>query len=230
MGAGASVESLSPEDLGKGVASLGNAYASYNKAVVDEGISGKVLFKSVQEDENLFRAFVKENLGVEKPLHQTVMYTRYVELVVGGEGDKVEASSDSPLDALVALAKTIVVKDIKVNDADVHHSFLSYRQKTEKTFSTILFSGVKALAVDEEFGYPDCKPKQFLDTKSLRDGEDWEAGFVRGLLSSLMMVPLVSWHEGNEGSVAQMVSFSDVNDYQDNVLLEWELALALLEW
>jgi len=229
MGAGASVESLSPEDLGKGVASLGKAYEAYNQAVVDEGISGDVLVKSVHEDENLFRAFVAENLGVQKPLHQTVMYTRYVKLLVAGEGD-IEASSDSPLDALVALAKTIVVKDIKVNDADVHHSFISYRQKTEKTFSTMLFSGVKALAVDEEFGYPDCKPKLFLDTKSLRDGEDWEAGFVRGLLSSLMMVPLVSWHEGNEGSVAQMVAFSDVNDYQDNVLLEWELALALLEW
>ena len=86
------------------------------------------------------------------------------------------------------------------------------------------------MAVDEEFAYPDCKPKLFLDTKSLRDGEDWEVGFVRGLLSSLMMVPLVSWHEGDEGSVAQMVAFSEVNDYQDNVLLEWELALALLEW
>ena len=45
-----------------------------------------------------------------------------------------------------------------------------------------------------------------------------------------MMVPLVSWHEGDNGSVAQMIGFSEANDYQDNVLLEWELALALREW
>ena len=98
MGAGASVESLSPEDLGKGVASLGKAYEAYNQSVVDEGISGEVLFKSVHEDENLFRAFVTENLGVQKPLHQMAMYTRYVKLLVAGEGDK-EVSA-SPLEDL----------------------------------------------------------------------------------------------------------------------------------
>ena len=132
MGAGASVESLSPEDLGKGVASLGKAYEAYNQSVVDEGISGEVLFKSVHEDENLFRAFVAENLGVQKPLHQMAMYTRYVKLLVAGEGDK-EVSA-SPLEDLVALAKTIVVKDFKVNDADYIIVFYHTAKRPRRLF------------------------------------------------------------------------------------------------
>ena len=93
MGAGASVDSLSPEDLGKGVAGLGKAYETYNQGIVDEGISGKVLFKSVHEDENLFKAFVTDTLGVNKAHHQTAMYDRYVEMLVASEGGNKDCAS-----------------------------------------------------------------------------------------------------------------------------------------
>ena len=94
MGAAASVNSLSPEELSQGVASLGKAYKSYTQIVVDEGISGEVLFASVHDDEQTFRAFVAETLGVNKPHHQTAMFQRYIKLLGAGE----DVDSISPLD------------------------------------------------------------------------------------------------------------------------------------
>ena len=72
------------------------------------------------------------------------------------------------------------------------------------------------------------KPKIFLDIKNLVDGESWELGFVQGLLYTMMLVPMVSWHGDDNGSVAQMTGLGNPEtDHCDNVLLEWELALAL---
>ena len=214
-------------DLASHVTGLGAAYEPYAKAIADNGIDGKMLL----DYENVDTLLTDLNLEANG-LHKKKLNSEFQTIKSAAQNPSHSGTGfdTAALDALVELAKNIVVKEIAVNDDDINHGFISYRQKTEKQFSTILYMGVKALAVDEEFAYPDCKPKLFLDTKSLKDGEDWEVGFVRGLLASQMMVPLVSWHEGDNGSVAQMIGFSEANDYQDNVLLEWELALALREW
>ena len=69
--------------------------------------------------------------------------------------------------------------------------------------------------------------KVFLDRRCLLDGRDWEAGFVLALAHSLVVVPLLSWEAADGGSVGQMVSLSGEADREDNVLLEFILALAL---
>ncbi|KAJ3193208.1 hypothetical protein HK101_005225 [Irineochytrium annulatum] len=61
----------------------------------------------------------------------------------------------------------------------------------------------------------------FLDQEELRDGEDWRMGFVRGLKNSKVVLFLVS-----PGCLARMHS-SDRST--DNVLLEWETAMAAEE-
>ena len=46
----------------------------------------------------------------------------------------------------------------------------------------------------------------------------------------MMLVPVVSWHSDDNGSVAQMIGLgASGTDHCDNVLLEWELALALFD-
>ena len=40
---------------------------------------------------------------------------------------------------------------------------------------------------------PGLKPSIFLDVKSLKDGEDWQESFLRGILHSMMVVPILSW-------------------------------------
>ena len=81
---------------------------------------------------------------------------------------------------------------------------------------------------DRDFAVAGQKPKIFFDRKSLDDGEKWEAGFVKGVLSSLILLPLISWEGENGGSVGRLMRLPE-NDAVDNVLLEWELGLLLLD-
>ncbi|KAJ3109781.1 hypothetical protein HDU97_000011 [Phlyctochytrium planicorne] len=63
--------------------------------------------------------------------------------------------------------------------------------------------------------------KVFLDQECLKDGEDWRKGFVSGLQRSRIVILLVS-----KGCIERMRrSRYDV----DNVLLEWETAMAAAE-
>jgi hypothetical protein len=251
MGGGASVQT--PDELSAAVAGLGSAYDTYAKAVHDNGIDGKLLAGYTNVDSLL------ADLGIEatNALHKKKLAMEFDALKatsssaaggVGGAPSTADPSNAPPapatssfdvaaLDALVALAATVVEQPPPPPEMDedgnplINHVFISYRQRTEKQFSTNLYLGIKALAADLDFCEPPVNgPNVFLDTKCLKDGEDWEVGFVRGLLSSQMMVALVSWQAGDAGSVAQFVGLTETNDYQDNVLLEWELALVLREW
>ena len=113
------------------------------------------------------------------------------------------------------------------------HVFLSYRVATEKRVAKSLW---------EKAQLPECtralphalRPRVFLDQKCLVTGAPWEEGFTTALSSSMVFVPLVSWHaaEGRDaarGSVASLVALRPGGkDWCDNVLFEWELALELL--
>ena len=76
---GASFASLSAEELGNGVENVGAAYEVYRESIISNGVSGDVLLAMVNnEDENEFKSFVAENLGITNKLHQTVLYKKYV--------------------------------------------------------------------------------------------------------------------------------------------------------
>ncbi|KAI9357967.1 hypothetical protein DFJ73DRAFT_175178 [Zopfochytrium polystomum] len=62
--------------------------------------------------------------------------------------------------------------------------------------------------------------KVFLDQENLKDGENWQTGFVTGLKSSRVVLLLVSAAALEPRRVARSVSAVD------NVLLEWETAMA----
>jgi len=61
----------------------------------------------------------------------------------------------------------------------------------------------------------------FLDFFCLRDGEPWQDGFLHGVAKTKVAVLLIS-----EGS---LVNIKKANEKQDNVLLEYEHALAILD-
>lgn len=50
----------------------------------------------------------------------------------------------------------------------------------------------------------------YLDSMCLEDGEPWEAGstgmggFIGGVSSSIIIVPLLSWYDDNTGSIGGM--------------------------
>ena len=44
----------------------------------------------------------------------------------------------------------------------------------------------------------------FLDKDCLHDGQSWLGGLVTGLATSMVFVPLLSWTEGDHGSMGGM--------------------------
>ena len=62
--------------------------------------------------------------------------------------------------------------------------------------------------------------KVFLDKDCLEDGQSWLAGFVQGVVVSMVCVPLLSWTEDDRGSLGELSRIGvDGFDRVDNVLL-----------
>lgn len=116
MGGGASINSLSAEDLGQYTAKIGQNFKVYKDKIVKNGISGNILLHYVKGGEVDFISFVSKNLGVTDDLHQTVLYRNYVEALNNGGGgvapdvafDIRETVQRPPKDILVELFKTQV--------------------------------------------------------------------------------------------------------------------------
>jgi hypothetical protein len=44
----------------------------------------------------------------------------------------------------------------------------------------------------------------FLDKDCLQDGQSWLGGLVAGLVTSMIFVPIMSWAEGDQGSLGEL--------------------------
>jgi hypothetical protein len=77
--------------------------------------------------------------------------------------------------------------------------------------------------------YNPQQAKVFLDRECLLDGYDWEACFLQGLSSSIVMVYLLSFSEHGRGSLGALTTLcpSEGKDRVDNVLLELIIGLEL---
>jgi len=123
------------------------------------------------------------------------------------------------------------------------HVFISYRVASERAAADELWEALARLGKPGgaytipagargkacpfvKSGKEGGQCKVFLDRHCLLDGRDWEAGFVLALAHSLVVVPLLSWEAADGGSVGNLVSLGEA-DREDNVLLEFILALAL---
>jgi len=93
-----------------------------------------------------------------------------------------------------------------------HDVFINYRVATEANL---------ALNLTLFLGRKNPKLRVFLDQLCLNEGEDWEEGFLYGLNNSSWIVLLIS-----EAGVAKI---ANADKFQDNVLLEYEMALHLYE-
>ena len=72
--------------------------------------------------------------------------------------------------------------------------------------------------------------KIYLDKEELEDGKEWEEGFCQGLGNSRVFVPLISNDALHRTlGLMQPDGRGGYADFKDNVILEWDLALALLE-
>ncbi|KAJ3240457.1 hypothetical protein HDU78_002306, partial [Chytriomyces hyalinus] len=112
----------------------------------------------------------------------------------------------------------------KFEDAYNYRFFISYRVDSDARLALDLFLqlqlscltgllSTKRDGISTDLG----KEKVFLDRECLIMGEDWRDGFVEGLKRSQVIILLIS-----EGCLKRM---KQSDQYQDNVLLEWETAL-----
>jgi len=98
----------------------------------------------------------------------------------------------------------------KVSFKAEYDVFISYRVNSEKSLASDLYHALKAQGL-----------RVFFDKVSLKDGEGWEAGFMKGLSSSAVYVLLYT-----EMGMARFAELNAESDC-DNVLLEIRLAQEL---
>ena len=225
MGGGASLDlsQLTARDIAEYVRSLGNAYEGYSQRFTESGIDGMTLkeFKYDEEIEELL-----ESLSITNIIHKKKLTAELKKIVshTAASFNTAMAHTSPPVrkrdnaDDLTSRTKAIKPKPIQAPTAGMlYDSFLSYRVASDKTLVEAIYTGTKAYSVDHDFGRPGQKPHFFMDAFCLRDGEEWEKGFIKGLLCSLVITPFVTWIGPDQGSVGQMLHLSDGK--VDNVLL-----------
>lgn len=220
-------------EISAAVSGIGASYEPYAKTILNEGINGNSIFTNDIKElitevkvtnsfhEKRLRAEYEKLTGTNK---STTTSDGKVEVQTSIYDDQIE------LNTLINRSKKIRSKSIKSSSdsAELNHIFISYRVSTEKDLARELYLGIKAEVSERDFLFPGLKPKIYYDAESIHDGEDWEKEFVSGLVSSLLLLPVLSWHTYDTGSVGQLMSLSD-KDRVDNCLLEWELGLILSE-
>ncbi|KAJ3011247.1 UNVERIFIED_CONTAM: hypothetical protein HDU68_001770 [Siphonaria sp. JEL0065] len=94
--------------------------------------------------------------------------------------------------------------------------FISYRVASDAVLAKELYF---RLRIGSSTDFPPTLPNDrvFLDAEKLKDGNNWTEGFATGLKHSKIVILIVS-----DGSLERMKT---ANEFQDNVLLEWENAI-----
>jgi len=103
----------------------------------------------------------------------------------------------------------------KAHDSHRHDFFINYRVSSEKVLATNLF-----IELNKRTRPDGKKVRAFMDAFCLRDGEPWQDGFLHGVVNSRVVVLLIS--------EASLAGVKTAHERQDNVLLEYEHALAVL--
>ena len=148
--------------------------------------------------------------------------------------EEVRATTSTPFAAVIAkgMEKRIGNRYASLDDlaSDLHSClvkrgesmysvFISYRVFSQKYHATVLYDVLNNTTTPgghRVIGY--------LDVKRLVKGEDWEEGFSRGLLNSLVALPLLS-----AGAIEPMVKLQGSDDDpQDNLAKEFMIMQALM--
>ena len=103
------------------------------------------------------------------------------------------------------------------------HVFISYRVASDRQLARRLYGLLSDMTLEDT----DQKLRVYLDQTRLEDGQRWDSGFMDGLANSWVFVPIVS--VGSVGPMRKLAGGGGEGgeDWNDNVLLEWTVALEL---
>ena len=82
----------------------------------------------------------------------------------------------------------IFLQDMTEKGLDEYTIFISYRVKTDSAIAQILFDELNNKTT-KQGRLVTC----YLDRVRLKDGEDWQKGFISGLSNSAISIPIVSY-------------------------------------
>lgn len=99
----------------------------------------------------------------------------------------------------------------------IFHVFISYRHGGDSDHTAAFYNALTTMPLGGSGDHMSI----FYDCESLREGAQFDVAFMKGLRSTLVMVPFVTTN-----SLSRMADESNVTAL-DNVLLEWLLAITL---
>ncbi|RHY47438.1 hypothetical protein DYB30_006393 [Aphanomyces astaci] len=240
MGAGASLQTLSAQDVASQVTQLGDAYKGYADLFVHNGIDGSIL--AILTDSDLDALLM--DVGILSKSHRKLlgMHLSKLKRPVNTPpsnaprfptlGPSIPTHVTQPPSIL--LGRLLAYQGVHLIDPDdlttvldticnaiapsqcdgisTYDCFINYRVASEKAVAEKLYLHLKTRNL-----HP------FLDRMSLKTGEPWKEGFLRGLTQSRLFVALLS--------TAGLAKCRDesVDHTADNLLLEYEVALAVAD-
>ena len=247
MGARASVlESANEEDVANYIAGLSGGLNKHEDLFRENGVDGKLLTSLANDDEALE---ILVEIGIKSNLHRR----RLVIELQGAKPSSGKGSSDTAAADVIDITKMDTVtkppreligklfqsqgidadpEDLKMcvmtlvsvikNRKEAmkasgipfgeYDCFLNYRVRTDQKMVELLCSKLLNAGL-----------KPFFDKECLVPGEGWKVGFLRGLQASSCFVACMS-SDGLEQARDLYIDHS-----KDNVLLEYEMALAINE-
>ncbi|RHY34465.1 hypothetical protein DYB32_000938 [Aphanomyces invadans] len=240
MGAGASLQTLSAHDVAYQVAKLGDAYKEYADTFVRNGIDGSIL--AILTESDLDGLLL--DVGILSKAHRKLLGMHLTKLKRPVGTPALNAPRQPNLDPSIPtrvtqppsilLGRLLAYQGVHLIDPDdlsavldaICHAvgpsrcdgvtsydcFINYRVASEKGLAEKLYLHLKTRNL-----HP------FLDRMSLKTGEPWKEGFLRGLTQSRVFLALLS-HAG----LAKCRDES-LDHTADNLLLEYEVALAVAD-
>jgi hypothetical protein len=229
MGSGASLQTLSAEQVGDLVCGMGGAYNQYKSSIVDNGCDGKFLFGI--KDENEFDVLLEE-MKISNKIHVKKIRGLFTEqnLLTSESSTKIKITlTKSPRELIAELSaiqaisldpQCVVAACEPIKDAvkacissgtfinKEYDCFISYRVSSETDVAEKLFYNLKLAGFNP-----------FLDKMCLKNGEDWKEGFLSGLQLSKCFISLLS------AKALKPAKQSHRNHSNDNYLIEIEHAL-----
>jgi actin len=254
MGAAASVSvtSLSSQEVGQAVATLGEAYEPYEQLFVQNGIDGSTLTALQVGD----LPTLLNDLGIQNTIHKKVLATQ-LQKILGSKTSSGSSDTGSlwsvPTDFRMGdhvtqsprelMSKLFQIQGIALDPKDKYPAIMKIQkflqsqgflnenrpktnEKGEEIYDCFINYRVAAEADTAEMVYLDLKSegiRPFLDKRCLRDGMPWREGFISGLMRSRCFIALIS-----SNALAQCRDANRDHSY-DNVLLEYETALKITE-
>lgn len=245
------MQSLSAQDIGDFVASLGAAFEPYRTVIIENGFNGEILGDITQESE---LNEMLDGMNITNVVHRKLLYKKFTSVglmsprislaVPVGAASTPKSGGQTPTSSHVSdhltkspreiLSEMFKIQGVRLDPQDSHEACGKIKNASRRSLSSTMHGDYEydcfisyRVSSDVDIAeklYLYLKAEgitAFFDKRCLKDGEDWKVGFINGLLKSRCFISLIS-----TGALAPCRNIG-INHDHDNYLIEMEAALAV---